>query len=311
MKANITVGIAQFRAFHLELDKNLQKLESIVKEAHAKGVNLLVFGESWLSGYPAWLDHCPNVAQWDNEDMKDVYFRLHQSSISVPGKDLEYICNLARKHKIILCIGINERVEQGPGNGTLYNSVLLIDENGILKNHHRKLMPTFTEKMVYGLGDGSGLNTIGTPYGRIGASICWEHWMPLTRQVLHDSGEDIHIALWPTVHEMHQIASRHYAFEGRCFVVAVGQLLKAKDFPVELTLPDYLSDNKEQWVLRGGSCIIDPTGKYCVEPVFDREDLIICEINTNEVIRERMTLDTSGHYQRRDIFDFQINRRRF
>lgn len=306
----IKIGIAQFSSVHLELVRSLEKLESIVTEATRAGVQLLVFGETWLSGYPAWLDYCPDVARWDYEPTKDAFSKLYNSSISVIGKELAFICDMARKHKMIICVGVNEHVESGPGNGTLYNSVLLIGNDGSLLNHHRKLMPTYTEKMLYGLGDGAGLQSVQTPLGRISASICWEHWMPLTRQALHDSGEQIHIALWPTVHEMHQLASRHYAFEGRCIVVAAGQLMKASDFPPALTLPENLAANPDQWVLHGGSCVIGPNGKYIQEPVFDREELIITDINTDDVIKERMTLDTSGHYQRRDVFTFDINRKR-
>ena len=167
-------------------------------------------------------------------------------------------------------------------------------------------MPTFTEKMVYGIGDGKDLEAGATKAGRIGGMICWEHWMPLTRQALHNSGEDIHIAVWPTVFERHQLASRHYAFEGRCFVVAAGQILKASDFPKELTLPDHLKENPDTLTLKGGSCIIGPEGEYITEPVFDKEALVVGEVDLNNLVRERMTLDVSGHYQRNDVFKFEV-----
>jgi predicted amidohydrolase len=239
--------------------------------------------------------------------MKEAYFQFYQSSLSVNSKDFEKVCAIAKTHQITLCIGLNEKIDSGPGNGTVYNSYVIIDHHGKVLNHHRKLMPTFTEKMLYGLGDGHGLKAVDTLVGRVGASICWEHWMPLNRQALHDSGEHIHIALWPKVHEMHQVASRQYAFEGRCFVLAAGQMLKAADFPKSLELPDYLKSNPEQWTLNGGSCVVSPKGAYMVEPVFDKEQLITCELNMDDAIKERMTLDTSGHYQRRDIFKFAVD----
>jgi predicted amidohydrolase len=302
----IKLGIGQFSSVHLDLEESLKKLKGILLDASNKGVHLLVMGETWLSGYPAWIDHCPDISRWDYNPMKEVFLKMYENSITVPGKEFDSICNMVSESRLILVIGVNERVEQGAGQGTLYNSVLTLSEDGQLLNHHRKLMPTYTEKLLYGLGDGRGLKSAETTIGKISASICWEHWMPLTRQLLHDSGEHIHIALWPSVHEMHQIASRHYAFEGRCFVVAAGQMLKAKDFPHELALPDYLQTNLQNWVLHGGSCIIGPGGKYVVEPVFDKEELIVGEINTDEIIKERMTLDTSGHYQRRDIFQYRL-----
>jgi nitrilase len=147
--------------------------------------------------------------------------------------------------------------------------------------------------------------------GKIGGLICWEHWMPLSRQALHNENEMIHVALWPTVHEMHQVASRQYAFEGRCFVIAAGQMLQVKDFPAALKLPDYLSGNPDKYVLNGGSCVIDPKGNYLLTPQFDKEEILYCTIdNFDTVIKEKLTLDTSGHYSRWDIFDFNVNRKR-
>ncbi|MCB0492351.1 MAG: carbon-nitrogen hydrolase family protein [Cyclobacteriaceae bacterium] len=309
--ANIVkVGIGQFSSVHLNLSESLQKLESIVADAAQEGVKLLVVGETWLSGYPSWLDHCSNVSQWDGKEMKAAYLQFYDSSVDLKGKDFDRVCKMAKSNRVTLCIGLNEKVKSGPGNGTIYNSLVVIDQHGKLLNHHRKLMPTYTEKMLYGLGDGNGLKAVDTEVGRVGASICWEHWMPLTRQALHDSGEHIHIALWPKVHDMHQVASRQYAFEGRCFVLAAGQMLKASDFPKSLEQPNYLKSDPDQWTLNGGSCIIAPNGKYLVEPIFDKEELITCEFDLDETIKERMTLDTSGHYQRRDVFEFKVDHSR-
>jgi predicted amidohydrolase len=291
---------------HLDLKQSLQKLKTIVSEASSQKIDLLVFGETWLSGYPSWLDHCPNVALWDDPGMKDVFQRMHANGLAIDSKAFEHLTEIAKKANMVISIGVNEVVRSGPGNGTIYNSLLLINENGKLVNHRRKLMPTFTEKMVYGIGDGKDLEAANTKAGRIGGMICWEHWMPLTRQALHNSGEDIHIAVWPTVFERHQLASRHYAFEGRCFVVAAGQILKASDFPKELTLPDHLKENPDTLTLKGGSCIIGPDGNYIVEPVFDKEALVIGEVDIASHMRERMTLDVSGHYQRDDVFKFEV-----
>ena len=306
----IKIGIGQFGSVHLNLNASLQKLEAIMEQAAKENVELLVIGETWLSGYPAWLDHCAEVARWDYPPMKEVYKKVYDSSLSIDSKEFAFIASLAKKFNIILSIGINEKVLSGPGNGTIYNSLLLISNTGELINHHRKLMPTFTEKLIYGTGDGFGLKASDTSLGRIGGNICWEHWMPLTRQAMHDSGEHIHIAVWPTVHEMHQVACRQYAFEGRCFVIVAGQLMKASDFPSELIMPEHLKIDPSQLVLRGGSCVIAPNGNFLVTPVFDEEKLITCEIDVSEVIKERMTLDTSGHYQRRDVFDFAVNTKR-
>lgn len=307
----VRAAIGQYSSVHLDLDASLEKLEKIVSEAHQQNVEFLVMGETWLSGYPAWLDHCPDVARWDYEPMKKVFLKFRESAIAIPSQEFEFLAGLARKNSITLAIGINEKVDHGVGNGTIYNSLLLIGSSGELLNHHRKLVPTFSEKLLYGNGDGNGLKAINTSWGRIGGSICWEHWMPLCRQALHDSGEQIHVSLWPAVNPIHQVASRAYAFEGRCFVLAAGQILSVQNFPSELTLPDDLKNDPGKLVLNGGSCVIGPDGNFLVEPVFDREGLIICDLDLDNVYKERMTLDVSGHYQRRDVFTFEVNRNRF
>ncbi|HFA47824.1 MAG TPA: carbon-nitrogen hydrolase family protein [Bacteroidetes bacterium] len=307
MKTSIHIAIVQERPVYLNLGLSLQKLEILVKEAAANNAELIVFGETWLCGYPAWLDHCPNVALWNHEPTKQVFARMLQNGVTVPGKATKLIAGLAKAHKVVIGIGINEKVTGGPGSGTLYNSFLLFDADGKLAVHHRKLMPTFTEKLLYGLGDARGLRSANTVLGKISGLICWEHFMPLSRQALHNSGEFIHLALWPMVHEMHQVACRQYAFEGRCFVVAAGQMMQAKDFPPELELPGHLKNDPDEWVLNGGSCVIAPDGFYDLKPQFYKEKIIYHTMDDlDHVLRERMTLDTSGHYQRPDIFELKI-----
>src|SRR5262249_49623953 len=148
------------------------------------------FPESWLPGYPAWLDCCRDVAVWNHEPVKSVYARLVSNSVPVPGPEISDLCGLAKEFGVVLNIGVHERVPEGPGHGTLYNTMLTIDRDGVLRNHHRKIMPTFTERMIWGQGDGSGLRAVDTASARIGGLICWEHWMPLARHTLHVSREE-------------------------------------------------------------------------------------------------------------------------
>ncbi len=302
------VAIAQYASAHLDLQTSMQRLVEIIEEAAANSIDILVFGETWLSGYPAWLDNSPEVAFWDHEPMKEAYLKLRKSSIEVGGLETREISDLAKKAGLTVVIGANEIVTKGKASGSVFNALLTFNQSGQLVNHHKKLVPTFTEKMIYSHGDGHGLQAVETEVGRVGGLVCWEHWMPLTRQAIHDTDEDIHVAVWPTVHERHQIASRQYAFEGRCFVLAAGQILRTKDYPDSLTLPETL--DPEALVLRGGSCIINPRGEFVVEPVFDREGLIIAEIDLDQRFKEQMTLDTSGHYQRYDVFNFEVNKER-
>ena len=161
--------------------------------------------------------------------------------------------------------------------------------------------------MVWGQGDGGGLTAVQAGGARVGGLICWEHWMPPARQVLHDSGEEIHIASWPGVSEMHQIASRHYAFEGRCFVVAVGAILRVKDLPPELPPTPERAKDPEGFLYHGGSAVIAPNGRYLAGPVYDEETIVAADCDLGEIMRESLTLDVSGHYSRPDLFELRFH----
>ncbi|MEQ8418219.1 MAG: carbon-nitrogen hydrolase family protein [Imperialibacter sp.] len=304
------VAIIQHAPEYLNKKRSLEKALVLIKEAANGGNSLAVFGESWLSGYPAWLDYCPGAALWNHEPTKEVFAKTHENAIVIDGPEMAALQEAAAELGIAICIGINEKTGSGSASGTLFNSMALINSAGELVVHHRKLMPTFTEKLIYGVGDGNGLRSAEVAGARVGGLICWEHWMPLTRQAMHETGEQVHIALWPTVHEMHQVASRQYAFEGRCFVLAVGQILRAKDIPSALDLPDDLKANPESFLLKGGSCVVAPDGFYIQKPVFDSEAIVEVELPLRETIKEKMTLDVTGHYKRSDIFDFQVDKRR-
>ena len=235
----VNVAIVQARPVYYNLDKSLQKSLQLTSEAARNGAQLVAFGETWLPGYPAWLDVCPGAALWDNAATKAIFAELCANSLTVPGPQTEALARQARESGVVLVMGVNERC----GN-TLYNSLLSFDADGALRNHHRKLRPTFTERLVWGPGDGAGLRAPQTSVGRVGALVCWEHWMPLPRQTLHDAGEQIHVAAWPAVRDIHQVASRHYAFEGRCFVLAAGSILRVSDLLPQLeTLPDLAPDD--------------------------------------------------------------------
>jgi predicted amidohydrolase len=302
----LRVAAVQAAPAHLDLAGSLAKARRLVAEAAARGAGLVAFPETWLPGYPAWLDCCRDVALWDHEPMKRVFARLRENSVAVPGAASAELATLAREHALVINVGVHERVDQGPGRGTLYNSMLTFGADGSLLNHHRKLMPTFSERMIWGAGDGSGLRAAATDRGRIGGLICWEHWMPLARHVLHASGEDVHVAAWPQVKEMNLLASRHYAFEGRCFVVACGALMRAQDLPAELEPVEALRARGDQLVLNGGSAIIGPDGALLAGPVFGEETLLVADLELSRIAEESLTLDVGGHYHRPDVFDVTL-----
>jgi predicted amidohydrolase len=287
------------------LDEGLQRTEAFAREAAQGGATLVAFPETWLPGYPAWLDVCRDVALWDHEPVKAVFERYAAESVDVSGESGRFLRDVATRQGVTMVVGVSERVASGPGRGTLYNSLVVIGPDGTLLNHHRKLVPTYTERMVWGNGDADGLMAVDTPAGRVGGLVCWEHWMPLARQALHDSGEDIHVALWPTVHERHQLASRHYAFEGRCFVLATGSLMRASSLPAELEVE---RTRIAPLVLRGGSAVVAPDGEYLTEPLWDRPGVVIADLDPGRVRRESMTLDVAGHYSRPDCLALSVRR---
>ena len=288
------------------LDAGLERTRRLTQEAAAGGAQLVVFPETWLPGYPAWLDVCRDVNLWDHAATKAVFARYRAESVDVAGAGGQALATIARDSNVTLVVGVSERVASGPGYGTLYNSLLTYGPDGSLLNHHRKLMPTYTERVVWGQGDTSGLRAVDTPHGRVGGLVCWEHWMHLSRQALHDSGEDVHVAVWPTVQERHQIASRHYAFEGRCFVLAAGSLMRASALPEELERDPERAGADDMFVLRGGSAIINPRGEYLAGPVFDEPTILRASLDFARLDEERMTLDVAGHYARPDAFTFTV-----
>lgn len=300
------VAIAQRAPVYGDGAATLDRLDAIAKEATSEGATLVVFGETWLGGYPAWLDRAPGAALWEHEPSKEAYLELVRTSIAVPGPETERMGALCARHGIAMVIGVHERPRRGPGQGTLFNTLLVFDQRGELAVHHRKLVPTYNERLVWGPGDGHGLVTAEMPFGRLGGLICWEHWMPLARQAMHDAGETVHVALWPSVNESHQLSSRHYAFEGRCFVLAAGSIMRRADLPRAFAEPG----DGDELILRGGSAVIGPDGNYVIEPVFDEERLLVAELDPERVETERMTLDVSGHYARPDVFELTVERRR-
>ena len=303
----VRVAIAQAEP-GATLRDGLARTEELVREAAAGGASLVVFPETWLPGYPAWLDVCRDVALWDHDPVKAAFERYAANAVVVDGAGGRELRDIAAGQGVTLVVGVSERVEAGPGRGTLYNSMLVISPAGELLNHHRKLVPTYTERMVWGNGDADGLVASDTPSGRVGGLVCWEHWMPLARQALHDSGEDIHAALWPTVHERHQMASRHYAFEGRCFVLAAGSVMTAAMLPPGLQSDPARVSGQAALVMRGGSAIVGPDGEYVVSPVYDRTTMLFADLDLGQVRRESMTLDVSGHYSRSDCLVLDVRR---
>ena len=246
----------------------------------------------------------PGAALWDHEPATAVFRQLFQNSVTIPSPEVDKLCAAARAAKSVVVMGLNER-----DKGTLYNTMLFVGADGRILGKHRKLMPTYTERLVWGMGDGSTLDVFETALGRVGGLVCWEHWMPLARFALHQQQELVHVAQWPTVKEMHLIASRNYAFEGQCFVVAAGTVLQKRDLAhLDLALFDEIEGDDDSFLMRGGSTIIAPNGICLLEPLWDEAGLVTAVIEPQLAVDGRLTLDVTGHYGRPDVFQLHVNR---
>lgn len=301
-----TVAAIQAAPVFLDRDASVTKACRLIAEAGANGAKLAVFGETWLPGYPIWLDVAPGAGLWDYQPAKDVFTRLVANAVEVPGPATDALGAAAANAGCAVVMGINER-ERGRASGTLYNSIIYLGPDGQLLGKHRKLTPTYTERLVWGSGDGSTLSVFDTPLGQVGGLVCWEHWMPLARHAMHVTGEQVHAALWPTVHDTHLVASRHYAFEGRCFVIAVGSVLRRDQVPDDLSIFDEVTPDGP--LLAGGSAIIGPDGKVLAGPLGAEEAILYADLDFARIPAEQLTFDAVGHYGRPDIFTLTVNTR--
>jgi nitrilase len=306
-------AVIQHAPVFLNLEESLDKACTLVEEAANQGANVIAFPETWLPGYPVWLDFAPRAALWDYRPAKVLYRLLIENSVTIPGTHTSRLLDVARRTSTYVVMGVHERL-----GGTLYNTMILLHRDGQTFQLHRKLMPTYTERLVWGRGDGSTLNVLPTEYGNLGGLICWEHWMPLARAAMHARGETLHVAQWPAVKELHQLASRHYAFEGQCFVVAAGSVLSRGDMldgarslgqPAReaLELLETIPVGDEELVLNGGSGIIAPDSEYVTGPILGQPCIIYAEIQPARIVEGNLVLDTQGHYSRPDVFHLQVN----
>jgi nitrilase len=309
-----TIAIVQQPAALLDLEESLRRAVTHIARAAATGASLVVFPESWLTGYPAWVF---GLAGWRDETAQRWHARLLSESPVLDhsggtADDLAPIRDAARDAGVTVVIGLNERPHRA--SGSLYNSLLTIGPDGQTLNLHRKLSPTHTERIVWAAGDGAGLRVVDTPAGRIGGLVCWEHFNPFARQALHVQNEEIHIAAWPDFPESHHIAARSYALEGRCFVVSAAQIVSTDDIPADL-LDAYRagvgSDAAAAGLLfDGGSSIAGPDGSWIVEPQFGHARIITATVDLDLRYRESIDLDVAGHYARPDVFQLSIDRSR-
>ncbi|MGP1281331.1 MAG: carbon-nitrogen hydrolase family protein [Parasphingopyxis sp.] len=303
----IAAAIVQAEPVPLDITGGIVALPAHIAAAADGGAQLIAFGETFLGGYPIWLDEAPGAALWDHPGSKALHGILLDQAIRPDDGRLAPIQELVDARGLIVSVGAHERIRS-----SLVNTQLLF-RPGQPPLAHRKLVPTHGERLIWARGDGSTLGVHAADWGNVGQLICWEHWMPLARAAMHNQGEAVHVAAWPTVRDTYAIAARHYAFEGRCFVLAAGTVLNRDALldgldrcggdPEARALIAAMPDGQLQY---GGSMIVAPDADILAE-AGGRAEIIHAELDLDLIGQGLASLDTDGHYARPDVFELTVN----
>ncbi|HSN41326.1 MAG TPA: nitrilase-related carbon-nitrogen hydrolase [Burkholderiales bacterium] len=293
------VAVVQAAPVTFDTERTLAKIERLSAEAAAKGAQLALFPEAFIGGYPRELSFGAAVGSRTPEG-RDQYRLYWESAIDVPGPATRRLAGIAGDNKIYLIIGVIER-----DGGTLYCTVLFFSPEGAYLGKHRKLMPTGSERLIWGFGDGSTMPVYDTPLGKVGAVICWENYMPLMRAAHYAKGVQIYCAPTADGRDTWLATMRHIAVEGRCFVLSCNQFARRSDYPA-----NYASDaggDPDRVMSRGGSCIISPLGEILAGPNFESEAILLADLDMNQIAQGKFDFDAVGHYARPDVFSLFVD----
>jgi nitrilase len=300
MRERVTVACAQVEPVIFDRDATIEKLGRTAAEAAGRGARIVVFPEAVVPAYPSstW---ARALAGWADDGAKQAFALLARESVEVPGPAERRLGELAREHDVWLVTGVTERDPAHPG--TLYNTLLFHSPEGELALKHRKLVPTNHERLVWGQGDGGGLEAVETPYGRLGGLVCWENYMPLARFALYESGIELYVASTADDSELWHSTLVHIARESRCFVIAPSHFQRAASYPDDFPLAGLLEG--VDVIGRGGSAILGPDGSYLAGPLWDEEGVLYAELDPAQLDAERQRFDPTGHYHRPDVLGLE------
>lgn len=304
MTKNIKVAAAQLSPVFLNKEKTVEKACEAIKEAGDNGAELIVFPEAFISGYPDWVWLIPNSK---GAELNELYLKLVENAVSIPDGSTDKICKAAKEANINVVMGMHERNSES-SNASLFNSLLFIDNNGVILGKHRKLIPTGGERLVWSQGDGTTLNAYDTSIGKIAGLICWENFMPLARNVIYEAGTQILASpTWDKSPNWLQ-TMQHTAREGGLFVISTCMALKMDDIPDEYDFKKLYPDGRE-WINIGNSAIISPNGQLIAGPLESKEGILYADLNLQDIIKAKRMFDVVGHYSRPDVFNFSINKK--
>ena len=310
MKDNrfLKVALAQISPVWLDKKSTLKKIENSIVEAAAEGSELIVFGEALLPGYPFWIS-LTNGAVWNSSVQKEIHAHYVQNSILIEKGELNSVCLLAKHHKMAIYLGLIERA-QNRGGHSIYASLVYINQKGEIKSVHRKLQPTYDERLTWAPGDGHGLQVHPLKDFTVGGLNCWENWMPLPRTALYGQGENLHIAVWPGSDHNTKDITRFIARESRSYVISVSCLMHKNNIPEDTPHYQKIINKSPDILTNGGSCIAGPDGEWLLEPVINEEGLFYETLDFSMVLQERQNFDVVGHYSRPDVTKLHVNRER-
>lgn len=306
--SHLKVALAQIAPVWLNKAETLAKIENQIRKAAKEKSDLIVFGEGVLPGYPFWLA-LTEGATWNTKVNKELHAHYVRNAVTIEKGDLDSVCGLAKKFEIAIYLGIIERPLDRGGH-SVYASLVFIDVKGEIKSVHRKLQPTYDERLTWSPGDGNGLRTHSLKKFTLGGLNCWENWMPLPRASLYAQGEDLHVAVWPGSDHNTKDITRFIARESRSFVISVSALMKIEDFPQGTPHLEKIFEKAPKVLANGGSCIAGPDGEWIVKPVLNKEGNIYQILDFNRVLEERHNFDPVGHYARPDVTKLVVNRER-
>jgi nitrilase len=304
----LRVAAAQLAPVWLDRAATLDKVLAAISEAADHGAALLCFGETLLPGYPFWLERTDG-ARFNSALQKRIHAHYVEQAVTIAAGHLDPVCRLAKARGIAVYLGLLERGSDRSGH-SVYCSLVYIGADGVIGSVHRKLMPTYEERLCWAQGDGHGLRTHKLGAFTVGGLNCWENWMPLARAALYAQGEDLHVAVWPGNRRNTVDLTRHIARESRSFVISVSGLMRREDIGDSFPEAALMRANSEAVMADGGSCISGPDGEWLVEPVTGIETIIYADLDPARVREERQNFDPAGHYARPDVTRLVVNRER-